>query len=372
MAKVLYTAYTDEGKETNGFIEAMDNKEALVELKERGLSRINFLSDVALGLDRDDLEGISEAELKRIAKFEAQMQKGAGFVPYFMETMRNNAIPLAIGVSMGLYGESTGSAWWMASGVILSLALPFFSFWNYGVMQTHSALIKAVTFGEWEAVKSLSGDLKKQSKNPDIAIEADTRLASYYAHQGDMNEALKVMMPHKEYLEKSAGVYENKLGELYFHAGAYEKCLYQMKKAYEVSGENMMLADWAFAEARLGSREVAKDCLSKVEIETLPVYGLPFIEFIEGLIAYKDKNLVEAKEMLTHSLEGFSSFDKNPVVWAPVAMVRCNLALVLVEMGDRESAQMLLSEGVVKIAEEHAEVALREHLKIVFPKYFRS
>jgi len=258
-----------------GFIEAMSNKEALLELKEQGLSRINLLSDVALGFERAVLEGISEGELKRIAKFEVQMQKGAGFMPYFIETMRNNAIPLAIGVSMGLYGESTGSAWWMASSVILSLALPFFSFWNYGVMQTHTSLLKAVSFGEWEAAKTLSEDLKKQSKNPDITIEADTRLATYHAHQGDMNEALKVMMPHKSYLEKGAGVYENKLGELYYHAGEYDKCVYQMKKAYEVSGENMMLADWAFAEVRFGDAEVAKKCLSEVEIETLPSYGLP-------------------------------------------------------------------------------------------------
>ena len=143
------------------------------------------------------------------------------------------------------------------------------------MMQTHTSLLKAVSFGEWEAAKTLSEDLKKQSKNPDITIEADTRLATYHAHQGDMNEALKVMMPHKSYLEKSAGVYENKLGELYYHAGEYDKCVYQMKKAYEVSGENMMLADWAFAEVRFGDAEVAKKCLSEVEIETLPSCGLP-------------------------------------------------------------------------------------------------
>ena len=370
MAKILYTAFTQDGKETNGFVEAMNNKDALLELKERGLHQINLLSDAALGFDRGDLEGIGEGELKRIAKFEVQMQKGAGLLPYFIETMRNNAIPLAIGVSMVLYAESVGSAMWMASGVILSLALPFFSFWNYGVMQTYNGLLKAMAFGEWESVKALSLDLKKQSKNPDIMIEADTRLAAYHAHKGDMNAALKVMMPHKEYLEKNAGVYENKIGTLYFHAGAYDKCVYQMKKAYEVSRENMMLADWALAEVRFGDIEIAKNCISEVEIETLPAYGVPFIEFIEGLIAYKEKNLAEAKEMLTHALEGFSIFDKNPAVWDSLSMVRCYLALVLAALGDSESAEMLLSEGVVKIAKEHADDALLVELKRNFSDHF--
>jgi len=94
-----------------------------------------------------------------------------------------------------------------------------------------------------------------------------------------------------------------------------------MKKAYEVSGENMMLVDWAFAEVSFGDMQVAKKCLSQVEIETLPSFGLPFIEFIEGVIAYKEKNISEAKELLTQSLEGFSDFDKNPAVcWGALAM----------------------------------------------------
>ncbi len=371
MAKVLYTAVTQEGKETNGFVEAMSNKEALDQLKERGLHQITLLSDVALGFERTDLDGISESELARIAKFEAQMQKEMGFLPYFVETMRSSAIAIAIGAGMAWYGEHTGSGLWMAFGVIVSLALPFFSFWNYGVMQRYNALLQAVAFGEWERVKKLSEDLKKQSKNPDLMIEADMRLASYYAHQGDMNEALRVMLPSQEYLEtKSAGMYENKLGELYFHARMYEKSLYEMKKAYEVSGENMMLADWALAEARFGDVKVAKECLSRVDEETLPAYGAPFIAFIKGLIAYRQERMAEAKEMLMQALDGFSNFDKNPVVWAPLAMVSAYLALVVSRLGDKERAETFLSEGIVAITKEHAESVLLEQLKELFPSKF--
>jgi len=287
-----------------------------------------------------------------------------------VEMMRNNGIPLVIGVSMVLYGESTNSAWWMASGVILSLALPLFNFWNYRVMQTYDALLKAVAFGEWERVKVLSEDLKNQNKSPDLAVEADSRLALYHAHFGDMNSALKLMMPHKEYLSNNAGVYESKLGELYYHAGEYDKCIYQVKKAYEVSGENMMLADWALVEVRFGDMQVAKQCLSQIEIEILPSFCQPFIPFIEGLIAYKEKNLTEAKELLTQSLEGLSDFDENPAVWALLAMVSCYLALVLAEFGERESAEIILSEAVVKIAKEHAEMVLLEKMKVEFPRYF--
>ncbi len=369
MVKVLYQGHK-EGKEISGFIEAISNKEALDMLKEQGLSQIKFFSDAATGHMREDLEGLPARELKQIAKFELQLQKGIDFKSYLFETMRVNTIPLVIGVGVGLYGEHVGSGLWMAFGVILALALPFFSFWNYGVMQTYNKLLKAVTFGEWEAVKKLSENLKIQSKKPDVQIEADTRLASYYAQQKDMNQALLVLNAHKESIEQKAGVYENKVGMLYMHAHQFDKALYQMKRAYEVSGENMMLADWALAEVRFGDISVAKACLKSIGMASLPVYGLPFISFIEGVIAYKEGDIDNADIMLTQALDGFSSFDKNPAVWAPLTMVSCYLALTKAKRGEEENAKALLSDGIVKIAKEHAEEEFLRALKSQFPSLF--
>lgn len=48
----------------------------------------------------------------------------------------------------------------------------------------------------------------------------------------------------------------------------------------------------------------------------------------------------------------------------------CYLALVLAESDERESAEIILCEGVVKIAKEHAEVVLLGKMKGEFPKYF--
>jgi len=371
VAKVLYRALTQEGKEISGFVEAMSNKEALAQLKESGLEQINLLSDAALGFERDDLNGIGEDELAHIARFETKLQKGIGFFSYFAETMRNSSIPMVIGGAIVFYGDFAGSALWMAFGVIVALALPFFSFWNYGVMQGYNRLLKNLAFGEWEDVKKSSEDLKKQSKNPDVIVEADMRLASYYAHKGDMDKAITIISASKEYLDaKSAGAYENKLGELYWYAGMYEKSIYEMKRAYEISKENIFLVDWALAEARFGDNEIAKECIDRVDTETLPIFGLPFIAFIKGLVSYREDRLVEAKEMLIQAVEGFSNFDKNPVVWIPLSIVSSYLALVLSKLGDQERAKSLLSDGVVAILKEHAESSLLEQLRDEFPDYF--
>ena len=370
MGKVLYTAFDEAGKEKSGFVEALNNKEALQYLSESGLQQIELHWDAAFAANRDDLEGISEKELARIAKFEVELHKGVNASSFTKEVLRNNLIPMVIGSAMVLYGMSESSAWWMASGVILSLAIPFFSLWNYNLLQTHAAMYEALSFGEWERVKELAPQLKERAKNPDVSVEADTLLAAYYAHHKDMPRAIKILGEHESYLATKAGSYENKLGSLYFHAKEYDKSLFHLKQAYVVSKENMMLADWALAEVRFGDIQKAKENLSQVDLAQLPPYGIPFIDYIDGVIAYKEGDLSTAKNAFLGAVDGFSAYDKNPAVWAPLAMANVMLAIVFEAMGERENAYEYLSEGVVKIAQEHAETPLLEALKAKFPTRF--
>jgi hypothetical protein len=370
MGTVLYTARDKRGREKRGFIEALNNKDALEHLSASGLNQIELHWDAAFASNRDDLEGISEKELAQIAKFELELHKGVSASSFMKEVLRNNLIPMGIGGAMVLYGISDSSAWWVAFGVILSLALPFFSLWNYNLLQTHSAMYKALSFGEWESIKTLAPQLKERAKNPDVSVEADTLLAAYYAHHKDMPTAIQILGEHESYLGDKAGSYENKLGTLYFHAKEYEQSLFYLKQAYVVSKENMMLADWALAEARFGDIEKAKENLSQLDLAQLPPYGIPFIDYIKGIIAYKEGDLIRAKNDLLRGITGFSAYDKNPAVWAALAMVNVMLAIVLEEMGERENAYEYLSEGVVKIAQEHAETPLLECLKEKFPTRF--
>lgn len=370
MGKVLYTAYDAQGREKRGFIEALSNQDALKRLHSEGLEQIRLHSDAALGHSRDDLEGISQKELERIAAFELKIQQGVGLGMYTKEVLRNNVVPMFISALMFGYGYSEASWGWMASAVIVSSALPFFSFWNYGVMSIYNRAQKSLAFGEWEKLKEEATHFKNSSqKNPDFIVEADTMLATYHAKKGDMDQALSLLLPHKEYLEgKSSGTYENKLGSLYVHAKAYEKACYTFKQAYEVSRENMMLADWALAEARFGDITLAKENILSVSRDALPTFGVPFVDLVEGLIAYKSHSFEDAKYFFTSALEGFSTYDTNPATWTALAMVNIYLALTMHALGEEVDA--LLQEGVVQIAKEHADDALLVELKRNFPDHF--
>ena len=181
MGKVLYTACDAQGREKRGFVEALSNQDALKRLHSEGLEKIHLHSDAAFGHSRDDLEGLSQKELERIAKFELKLQQGVGLGMYTQEVLRNNIIPMVIASMMFWYGYNEASSGWMAAAVIVASALPFFSFWNYGIMEIYNRAQKSLAFGEWENLKEEATRFKNSSrKNPDLLVEADTMLAAYF------------------------------------------------------------------------------------------------------------------------------------------------------------------------------------------------
>jgi tetratricopeptide (TPR) repeat protein len=370
MGKVLYTAVNHQGKEKSGFIDVQSNKEALSKLKNLGLENIVLHGDAAIGVQREDLNWISEKRLNDIATYEVQQQKGLNFFSYLGEVFKSSIPTTLIGGAIFYYGYSD-SPIWMAAGVIVASFVPFFSLYSYSTMNDFNNLLKASAFGEWERVQELSKVLKSKNNNIDLTIEADTREAAIFAYKKDMDSAINFILPHREYLSKTTpGMFESKLASLYHMAGKYDKYIENMKKAYEVSKQNSLRCDWAMAEARLGNLEVARGLIKEIEIESLPSYGMPLMYYTKGVVAYRKGELEYAYEQLSLAYNGFLEYSKNPAVWSALAIIVGMFAIVIHDLNGEQDGSYLLSEAMVDIIKVQADKPLIVELDKRFPKLF--
>jgi tetratricopeptide (TPR) repeat protein len=370
MGKVLYTAVNHHGEEKSGFIDVKSNSEAFIKLKDAGLENIFLHGDAAIGIKREELSWISEKRLSDIATYEAQEQKGLNLFSYFVKVFKSSIPTLFIGGMIFYYGYSDNSMW-MAIGIIVACAMPFFSIYSYLMMNDFNNLLKASAFGEWDRVKELSQILKSKNNNIDIVIEVDTKQAAIFAHKKDMDSAINLILPHREYLNATTvGMFESKLATLYHMAGEYDKYIENSKKAYEISKQNTLRCDWAMAEARLGNLEVARRLIKEIEIESLPAYGIPFIYYTKGVVAYRRGELEYAYEQLSLAYNSFLEYSKNPAVWGALSLIVGMFAIVTHDLDNEQDGSYLLSEAMIDIIKIHADKPLIKELDKRFPRLF--
>ena len=371
MAKVPYSAYTPDGKEESGFIDVSSNHEALRLLKEKELKEIEFHGDALFGVMRDDLEHLSEKELKQIAQLENRWQKEMHFGDYFTELLKNNFWAIMIGIAMFGYGYSVQGAWWMSFGVILATVGPFFGLWNYKLLTTYEALIKSATFGEWDKVYTYANKLKASTKKPSIEIEADSKIAAALAVQGKLPEALAQIEKHRDTLrETMPGMYEHKIATLYYLAGNYKLAYLYMKKAYETSGTELIALDYINAEIFYGDLHTAEEIFKTIDSKVLPTFARPYYQYLQGLIAYKKGDLQNAHKSLAEAYSGMLAYRKNPAVWTIQAIIAGTLAVVTYEETHTPCSDMILSDAVVSVLKIYAPKEILEKLQKYYPEKF--
>jgi len=363
MGKVIYSGVNAEGEVKNGYIDALNNQEAMEKLKQDGLKEIKLHSDAIFSKMADDLKYLNDKELEHIAAKEIDFQKGRNLGGFLLEVLRNNFIPSLGALAMVWHGYNVQSYLWVSFGVIIASILPFISLWNYRALVAYEEAQKALAFADLAKLKELSHKLKSLTKNKDVLVESDILEAKYLAMSGDMDGAVKILLQHKEYYDlKNKGMYESVLGNLYLYAKDHKKALEHLKKAYELSQENLFLADWAMFEARFGDLNIAKQNLSNVNLDLIPVYGKPFIYFTEGLIEYKEGRYEDAKEFFLDALYDAIPYQENPATWAMNSMIRVYLALAYSRLGLKDEAKEVLNDDIILITKAHAEKELLDEM----------
>jgi len=362
MGKVLYSAITANGKVKRGYIDALSNEEAVKKLKEEGFSNINLYSDARFPY-QEELDSLSEDELEEIAYTEIDTLKSNTFGKFLLRVVKKNIIIILIGLAIAFYGYSIHSYLLAAFGFIVASFYPFINIWNRQASNAYNNAMRALLFGNLKQAQKETQKLRALVKDKNVLVECDMLDAKNLAKSGNIDNALDILLRHKEYFNSlGKGIFESKLTSLYLSAKDNKKALEYSKKAYELSKDNMLLTDWALAEARFGDIDIAKENIEKVNIEAIPVFGLGFIYFTKGLIEYKKANYKEAKELLIEALYAIEPFKENVATWGIISLIRVYLALTFNKLGFKKEAKKLLHKDVVKIIKVSAPKDLLDEL----------
>lgn len=367
MKKILYTATNADGKLISSYIETNSNKEAIQILSQKGFSNIRLQDDVVIAISRSDLDNLSERELEQIARFESEIRARPGFITFINEVFRANKLLAIGGLCLFIWGIYDSSKFLVIFGFILSASMPLLSIWNYRVVNGYNKLIRAYGCGQAEVVSGQTDFLRKHMKQPELAFDLDIRMACINAKYGNVDEEVKKLEKWRIPIEKvSSGMYEARIANVFHMGGSYDKYVDSMREAFFKSPHSpTFILDLALAEARLGEVEKAEMLLKQVKPEELPLHGLPFVYWSEGVIEYK-KCGADSENRLSCAVLGFLEFSENPAVWPSLAVCIGDYALSVTENASKEKARELLT-SVWGILRFHGENGLIDQLIKRYP-----
>ncbi len=374
MGKVLYSAMDEKNQSVEGFIEALNNRDAIEKLKSQGLNQIKLHGDASLfDQERDIITWLDKKTQSKIARKHLQIQKTKlTFGSYLSDLLQSSFFPIALGGGVTYWGYMEHSYIWASIGTITAFAPLFFGLWNYRLARNFDNLLKSYAYGEFDKALELAYTLKEESKMADLVAYADFVIAVNKAKEGELDEAIKILQSYSSDFETKPGLFQSRLATLYFAAGQYESFCYHHKQAYLESQQPVMLLDWLLAEVMVGDHKVIEQYIDQIAIEELPQYGVPYIDFVKGYALYKEGKLSEAKSYLESAQEGFLEYQENPAVWAILALSCVVYALVHYDLGEVEEAKAQINEGVEQIIVAHGDKKLLEELRKRFAPQFGS
>lgn len=367
MKKILYTATNADGKVISNYVEANSNKEAIEILSEKGFSKIRLQDDVVIAISRSDLNNLSARELEQIARFESEIRARPSFITFINEVFRANKLLIIVGLCLFIWGIYDSSKFLVIFGFILSASMPLLSTWNYRIVNGYNKLIRAYGCGQTEVVSGQTDFLRKHMKQPEMAFDLEVRMACINAKHGNLDEEISKLEEWRIPIEKlSPGMYESRIASVFHMGGSYDKYVESMREAFFKSSHSpTFILDLALAEARLGEVEKAELLLKQVKPEELPMHGIPFVDWVEGVVEYKNGG-TDSESKLSSAVSGLLEFSENPAVWPSLAVCIGDYALSVSENASIDKAKELLSSvwGMLKF---HGENGLIDQLIKRYP-----
>jgi hypothetical protein len=371
MGKVSYTAYNASHQSVSGYINAQNNKEAMEKLKAMGFTEITLHGDALFGAVRDDLEGLSQSALERIAKFEAESHKTPGFLTSLIHLLHTYKIALILASLLIVWGVASHSTWSWGLGVfaISAIVLPWA--YSYRNIWTFEELHRMMAFGEMaRALPLIEGMQKRLKGKPQIIFQLDKFRAYILACEGEKDQALALIAPHKEHIDEiMPGAYESTVSSIHYITGAYEDFINSTEMVYASDPNNTNFAlDLAFAYARFGNTAAAKTLMNdKVDPALIPSYAAGIYDWTLGLIAHEEGQLKSAQKHYEIMTSKFEPYINNPLIWEMIADATGYYADLLHDAGYASQGKALLQPGTVRILNVHINDSLREKLSRKYP-----
>lgn len=368
MKKILFEAINSEGKKIASFIDDTSNANALQRLKQMGYREIQFFNDASHSAERDYLAGKSEKQIQQIAKHELSIRKqGSKLSRFLIEVARNNRIEFIIYIilfSIGLYTSyylvATTAALLFVYRVIQAIG-------KYQIPKTNQDAEKAYALGDYPLFLKKKAILQKHIAKPYILFYLDGREATILAVQGRKDEALALLEKWRSFGDEShPGLLESRIATIYQKTGDFKQALESRTLGYEKSGYSQISAiDLAMLEVRHGDLGKAEQLISQLRVEELSATALPFLQWINGLIAAK-KGDESAESTVYAAVTAMLARGEQPVLWITLALCLGDYAALAKSDTALNNAEQLLSR-YWPIYVAHGEKDLVQSLRIKYP-----
>jgi len=362
VSRILYRAKTPRGQDVADFVEASSAAEAMQKLTGMGLKDIVLLQSPDLASFNVPLPGITP---QQHARLRAEFMEKPGLATALRGVIRINAPILfvgAVGLAWGAWRHFPVTAT-LGAAVLLFPFVAFF--WKRRYLDRYQALQKAYARGQWDEVRRLAAMLRSVTNNPLLPWDLDVRLACIEARQGRLQAAVASLDPWKSKLaDKAPGMFEARLGSVYFAAGDYAEHVRLMEKAAELGKQDpSRQVDVALANAKFGDAGKAEGIMNSLDTKLLTPLALKFIALINGVLRLRAGQPDKAAPELKAATEGFlETALKFHAAWAGLAISSGYYAVALARCGKRGEAQQVLAP-VLPILLVHGEKPLLDMLQ---------
>jgi len=363
MNKILYTAIDQNEKEQTNYIEADNNKQAIELLKSQGFTNIVLYDNASFTVIKNELlEGKSDWELKRSAKFELKSRKDNSLFSFLQEIIILNWWFILIGLIIAVLGYSQNRSMTLVFGIIMIIVMPIISTWRRRHLKRYNRIAHYYSFGKWDDALREIKTHRKFKRFPDHMHDLDFREASILAKLGKLDQALDLVSKWQNaYNTSNPGYYESRLSGVYDSAGNEEMCLTLMNECYNKSTDKMFSTiDLSMIEARYGDDKKSIELLKNINLEELPIIAHAYNDWINGTIAMRNNKDANAKIFLEKALIKLLERQGEILSEPSIAICSGELALVLNRLGNTNDAKELISKVSIVLKAHGYKSLLKE------------
>lgn len=346
MVPYLVTA-TDARGVRDTFARDADSLESLrAALESDGYADIEFIDDEISARLRQRRPAHLRPTTADDYRREARSRAPGGTGPSWWTAIRNNLTLLVPLLALGIYGAVRQSIILCAIPAGLIAAWVVYVWRARGRADDYSELVRAGARGDREVEAALIERLLSQSALTDNARkDVRFRRMRLRARDGDLDGALAELAADREAQSLVPGLYETRVGSLYYAVGDMTNFLAAAERGYVASGETATnRLDLAFSHARVGDPRRARTLLESVDRRNISPLHQPIAMAIDGLVARSEGDETTAARMLGEAVEAFSAFQDKAAVWPIMGILRGHHALSLARIGRSDEARATLRD----------------------------
>lgn len=357
MKKIPYSATAANGKRVSNFVEASSSKEAVAILQAEGLADIRLQNDGLTAFHRPELEGLSKYELAKIADFEIRIRKGSNVFDVLIESTRTHWVFIVVALGLIYWGVSSPNDLALAAGGLIIAVIYGLTLLGYRHAARYNNLLQCEALGDRAQALALIEQLRPHMNTPDMRFDLACREAAIVAKNGSINGALNIVERFRaKFGETSPGLFESRLASVFHASGWYEEYVEHMRTAHSKSADSpVVVVDAALAEARLGDLDRALRLIDELNADHLPEYGLPFIDWVRGVVALRRNDDI-ALQHLKEAVSGLLEYGTNPAIWSSLGLCTAYYAVALSAVDPNAAKNML--DSVSQIVQAHADDSL--------------